>query len=214
MRIPLTGEKSKVYVEILNQIRKMIEIDGLKTGDKIPSERELSERLNVGRSSVREALRAIELLGIIETRRGEGTFIKEIGEHQLIDLLATFLLQDSKAKQDLVETKFWIEQMTLKIAFYRLTDSEIQQLNDKMETEPEYEKYVLQELFQYIDNRLLWRIWRVVEGYFKTLEHTYPVNGKDMLEQLLKAIVNRDEQQALTIHRAYYEALMKTETDR
>jgi DNA-binding FadR family transcriptional regulator len=210
VRNPLTGEKSKVYVEILNQIRKMIEIDGLKTGDKIPSERELSERLNVGRSSVREALRAIELLGIIETRRGEGTFIKEIGEHQLIDLLATFLLQDSKAKKDLVETKFWIEQMGLKIAFYRLTDSQIQQLKEKMAAESD-DKYFMKELFQYIDNRLLWRIWRVVEGYFKTFEHTYPVNGKDMAEQLFQALVTRDEPRALSIHQEYYEALMKAE---
>ena len=42
----------------------------------LPSERELSSRLNVGRSSVREALRALELVGLIETRRGEGTFIR------------------------------------------------------------------------------------------------------------------------------------------
>lgn len=207
----MTGEKSKVYVEILNQIRKMMEIDGLKTGDKIPSERELSERLNVGRSSVREALRAIELLGIIETRRGEGTFIKEIGEHQLIELLATFLLQDSKAKKDLIETKFWIEQIVLKIAFYRLTDLQLQQLQTKMATEPGYNEYLVKELFQYIDNRLLLRIWRVVDGYFKTFEHSYPINGEKMLEQLFKAIVDRNEQLALTIHQEYYETLIKTE---
>lgn len=209
----MTGEKSKVYIEILNQIRKMMEIDELKTGDKIPSERELSERLNVGRSSVREALRAIELLGIIETRRGEGTFIKEIGEHQLIELLATFLLQDSKAKKDLIETKFWIEQIVLKIAFYRLTDLQLEQLQVKIATEPDYNEYFIKELFQYIDNRLLLRIWRVVDGYFKTFEHKYPVNGEEMIKQLFKAIVDRDEQIALTIHREYYEALIKTEND-
>ncbi|HWO97336.1 MAG TPA: GntR family transcriptional regulator [Bacillus sp. (in: firmicutes)] len=207
----MTGGKSKVYVEILNQIRKMMEKDGLKTGDKIPSERELSERLNVGRSSVREALRAIELLGIIETRRGEGTFIKEIGEHQLIELLATFLLQDSKAKKDLIETKFWIEQITLKIAFYRLTDLQLQQLQTKMTVEPEYGEHLVRELFQYIDNRLLLRIWRVVDGYFKTFEHMYPMNSQEMIQQLFKAIINRDEQLALTIHQEYYEALIKTE---
>ncbi|MDQ0245886.1 DNA-binding FadR family transcriptional regulator [Bacillus fengqiuensis] len=207
----MTGEKSKVYVEILNQIRKMMEIDGLTTGDKIPSERELSERLNVGRSSVREALRAIELLGIIETRRGEGTFIKEIGEHQLIELLATFLLQDSKAKKDLIETKFWIEQIVLKIAFYRLTDLQLQQLQTKMTAEPGYNEFLVKELFQYIDNRLLLRIWRVVDGYFKTFEHTYPINGAEMIKQMFKAIVDRNEQLALTIHQEYYEALIKTE---
>ena len=52
-----------------------MEEDGLVAGDRLPSERELSSRLNVGRSSVREALRALELVGLIETRGGEGTFI-------------------------------------------------------------------------------------------------------------------------------------------
>ena len=63
---------TKLYQEIVEKLRQMIESDGLVSGDKIPSERELSERLNVGRSSIREALRALELLGLIETRRGEG----------------------------------------------------------------------------------------------------------------------------------------------
>jgi len=83
----------------------MITMDGLKTGDKIPSERELSERLNFGRSSVREALRALELLGLIETRRGEGTFIRDFRGHQLVQLLSTFILQDEKAIRDVYETK-------------------------------------------------------------------------------------------------------------
>ncbi|MDQ7864958.1 GntR family transcriptional regulator [Peribacillus frigoritolerans] len=68
----------------------MIEADSLLPGDKIPSERELSDRFNVGRSSVREALRALELLGLIETRRGEGTFIRDFQEHKLVELLGTF----------------------------------------------------------------------------------------------------------------------------
>ncbi|UZW67941.1 GntR family transcriptional regulator [Priestia flexa] len=57
------NERSKVYVEILKQIRQLMQSNQLQTGDKIPSERELAERLNAGRSSVREALRALELLG-------------------------------------------------------------------------------------------------------------------------------------------------------
>ena len=80
---------------------------GLLPGDKIPSERELSERLDVGRSSVREALRALELLGLIETRRGEGTFIKDFQEHRLVELLGTFFLQNEKVNEDLAETKIF-----------------------------------------------------------------------------------------------------------
>ena len=58
------GGQSKVYLEIVRKLQRMIEQDKLVPGDKIPSERELSERLNVGRSSVREALRALALLNI------------------------------------------------------------------------------------------------------------------------------------------------------
>lgn len=71
------NERSKVYVEILKQIRQLMQSNQLQTGDKIPSERELAERLNAGRSSVREALRALELLGLIETRRGKARLLKK-----------------------------------------------------------------------------------------------------------------------------------------
>jgi len=57
--------KQKVYQDVLLEIRKFIESNQLESGDKLPSERELSERLGRGRSSVREALRAMELLGLI-----------------------------------------------------------------------------------------------------------------------------------------------------
>ena len=71
----------------------------LPVGGKLPSERELAERLQVGRSTVREALRSLELLGIIETRRGEGTFLSDFRKHQLVELLSTFILQDAKSKR-------------------------------------------------------------------------------------------------------------------
>ena len=83
----------------------------------MPSERELSERLNVGRSSVREALRALELLGLIETKRGEGTYIRNFKDNQLIPLLGAFILQGDKSKQDVIETKTLIEKDCLTLDF-------------------------------------------------------------------------------------------------
>ncbi|WP_284997341.1 FadR/GntR family transcriptional regulator, partial [Bacillus cereus] len=59
----MTSSNTKVYLEIVKKIRSIMEEDGLVAGDRLPSERELSSRLNVGRSSVREALRALELVG-------------------------------------------------------------------------------------------------------------------------------------------------------
>ena len=103
----------------------MIERNNLKSGDKLPSERELSERLNVGRSSVREALRALELLGLIETRRGEGTFIRDFEGHQLVQLLSTFILQDDKAKRDIMETKYLIELDCLWLTIHKSSDEQL-----------------------------------------------------------------------------------------
>ncbi len=68
-------ENKKVFLEIVKQLKDLIELEQIRHGDKLPSERVLSERLNVGRSSVREALRSLELLGLIETRQGGGTFL-------------------------------------------------------------------------------------------------------------------------------------------
>ncbi|MBM7701227.1 FadR/GntR family transcriptional regulator [Metabacillus iocasae] len=198
------SERSKVYVEILEQIREMMEADGLKTGDKIPSERELAERLNAGRSSVREALRALELLGIIETRRGEGTFIKEVGEHQLIDVLATFLLQDHKAKDDLAETKYWLERTCLYLSLERMTSSSLQTFQRRMTNKEEQYDYLFEVLFDVTDNHLLYRIWRAVAGYARTMKDVSDCNDKERMEMLIEAIISGNKKQALHLHEQFY----------
>ncbi|MBL3198985.1 FadR family transcriptional regulator, partial [Klebsiella pneumoniae] len=100
----MTSSNTKVYLDIVKKIRSIMEEDGLVAGDRLPSERELSSRLNVGRSSVREALRALELVGLIETRRGEVTFIRNFYDNGLVQLIAPFLLQDEKTIRDLLQT--------------------------------------------------------------------------------------------------------------
>ena len=66
-----------MFLDIVGELKTIIKVEGIKTGGKLPSERELAERLQAGRSTVREALRSLELLGLIETRRGEGTFLAD-----------------------------------------------------------------------------------------------------------------------------------------
>jgi GntR family transcriptional regulator, transcriptional repressor for pyruvate dehydrogenase complex len=155
---------SKVYVEIVHQIRTMISQDGLKPGDKIPSERELSERLDVGRSSVREALRALELLGLIETRRGEGTFLRDFREHHLVELLGMFILQDEQAKFDVLQTKMMLEKETLRKIISDKTSvlKVIEQLEQK-------KFHHLGEVFKKVmklgNNYLAYKIWNILNEY-------------------------------------------------
>ena len=77
-KMPLMFEKvrtKKVYMEIVEQIQHLIKEERLKRGDKLPSERVLAEQLGVSRPPLREAMAALEILGIIESRGGKGNFI-------------------------------------------------------------------------------------------------------------------------------------------
>ena len=67
----------KVYMKIVEQVRDLIKEGRLKPGDKLPPEQTLAEKFGTSRPSVREALSALEILGITESRGGRGNFIKD-----------------------------------------------------------------------------------------------------------------------------------------
>ncbi|MFP3510399.1 GntR family transcriptional regulator [Peribacillus sp. SIMBA_075] len=65
----------KMYQQVITQLVEYIESEQLSEGAKIPTERNLSELLGVSRSSIREGIRSLELLGYLDSRQGEGTFV-------------------------------------------------------------------------------------------------------------------------------------------
>lgn len=82
----------RVYVVVVEQIRELIQSGVLKSGDKLPTERALAEQLGVSRSSVREALSALEVLGVIQSRQGLGNYVAsgvthDVPEEQFEDLI-------------------------------------------------------------------------------------------------------------------------------
>jgi GntR family transcriptional regulator, transcriptional repressor for pyruvate dehydrogenase complex len=179
----------------------MITVDGLKTGDKLPSERELSEHLKVGRSSVREALRALELLGIIETRRGEGTFIRDFRGHQLVQLLSTFILQDEKAKRDVLETKILIEMDCLRLALHRIENKSIKTLRDKVMSGNINDDEFFYQIIEIADNHLFLRMWIILKDYYYSLHLKEVVYIKKGYLDLLDALLKRDEEKTLFAYR-------------
>jgi GntR family transcriptional regulator, transcriptional repressor for pyruvate dehydrogenase complex len=195
-------ENTKVYLEIVKQLREMITIDGLKTGDKIPSERELSERLNFGRSSVREALRALELLGLIETRRGEGTFIRDFRGNHLVQLLSTFILQDEKAKRDVFETKNVIEMDCLRLALQKIDDNIILNLKEWINQQDHLnDDEFFYRIVEIADNHLFTRIWSILKEYYYSLDSNKVVHQHEDYLLLLEALADKNEVKTMS---AYY----------
>lgn len=125
-----TVKNTRVYEQVIEKIKNIIEKGELKCGDKLPSERELCEQLDVSRTSVREALRVLEILGIIECKMGEGNFIKDNFEDSLLEPLSmTFMLHGSKTDEILDIRKF-IEPGTAALAAKNINDEQLQEIKD------------------------------------------------------------------------------------
>ncbi len=127
MAITFTPVKSKrLYEDIVEQIQQLISGGELKPGDKLLSERELADRLQVSRVSVREAIRSLEMLGFIEIRHGEGTFIRDTDADDVIRPLAMFLAVERGSLLDMFEVRRIFETATAALAAERATEDEIQ----------------------------------------------------------------------------------------
>ncbi len=123
----------RVYEQIVDQIRQLIQRGDLKPGDRLMSERELSELLGVSRTSVREALSALDFLGILESRQGEGTFIANVSEQSLIEPLALIMAMDREASLELLEVRKMLEVEAAELAAIRSTDENLLQMKDALE---------------------------------------------------------------------------------
>ncbi|GAA2711854.1 GntR family transcriptional regulator [Aeromicrobium ponti] len=179
----------------------MIQHDGLKPGDRLPSERELSERLGVGRSSVREALRALELLGLIETRRGEGTFIRDFRGNQLVQLLSTFILQDQKAIRDVKETKFLIELDCLWLIIQKAEKDQLLKFkNWALEADYTDDEFFL-EVVTLADNHLFLRIWMILKDYYNSLELKKMIVSQTEYAELIDTLISKNESEVIRVYK-------------
>jgi len=124
----------KIYEEIIEQIRILVVKGDLKPGDRLPSERDLAARLDVSRASVREALSALEMMGLVEIRSGEGTYIKKINLDSLVTPLTWVLSMEKDIILELLEVRKMLEGQTVSLAAKRATKEDLQDLEDTIET--------------------------------------------------------------------------------
>ena len=103
-----TVRKNKVYEEVARQIERLI-LKKLKPGDKLPSERELAEALDVSRSSIRDAIRGLELMGLVEPRQGAGTIVREVSTDTLVNPFASILKQKQALVGELLDFRKMLE---------------------------------------------------------------------------------------------------------
>ncbi|MFS0723341.1 FadR/GntR family transcriptional regulator [Paenibacillus sp. 1P07SE] len=113
----------KIYEQIADQLQARIEAGGWRSGDKLPSTKELSEQFQVGRSTMREALSALKAKGLIEIRQGEGCFVRELSPAELE--LPGLLLPGKESVLELLEARKALEIANAAIAAVKHTDTDL-----------------------------------------------------------------------------------------
>jgi GntR family transcriptional regulator, transcriptional repressor for pyruvate dehydrogenase complex len=102
-----TIRRNKVHEEVAKQLQDLI-ARNLKPGDKLPPERELVERLGVSRSSVRDAIRKLELMGLVEPRQGTGTVVRDVSD-AVVNPLASVITGKRQLVSELLDFRKMLE---------------------------------------------------------------------------------------------------------
>lgn len=127
-------QKKKTYEVIIEKIEKFFLNGKLKSGDKLPPERELASRFGVSRTSVREALQALEISGAIEIRQGGGSFIKTSEVQLVSDALSTTIIQaENNLVYEMLELRRALEVESVSLAAQRATSADLEKIRQSLE---------------------------------------------------------------------------------
>lgn len=120
--------RTSLTQEVVNQMAELIMKGAWRPGDQIPSEKELAARFGVGRSTIREALQSLVVIGVLETRYGGGTFVQEPTSQLLSGAFRWGLLLSHRNLSDLTEVRLNVEVECTGLAAERRNEKDLENL--------------------------------------------------------------------------------------
>lgn len=127
------GELQESHKGIISKLRELIDYKNLEPGDKLPSERMLSEKFGVSRSNIREAIQKLEFFGILKSRPQSGTFIADIGRVAMQGMINDILKLEDPDFKSLVETRILLELKTVRLASLRRTEHDLAKIRETLD---------------------------------------------------------------------------------
>lgn len=128
----LTARRARISDDAADQVRRLAEDRGLRPGDRIPPERELAQLLGVGRTSIREGLRVLEIIGFVEIVPSKGVFLKADASAPLAKLIHGWLWTHRGSVQELIELREALETQAASLAAQRRTDDDLDVLAEAL----------------------------------------------------------------------------------
>ena len=122
---------------VVQRVLNLIKNGQLDAGEKLPSERSLATMLDVSRPTVREALRALSILGVLEIRHGGGVFVTSLDASELLNPLDFFVSLNAQNMTALFDARIEYEPMIVALATPRFTDDELANLQELVDAQQE-----------------------------------------------------------------------------
>jgi len=142
LEILIKSDNNKTQNLIISKIRDLINYKNLEPGDKLPSERMMSEKFETSRSNVREAIQKLEFYGLLKSIPQSGTFVANIGVVALNGMIDEILRLEEPDFKSLVETRILLELKIASLAALRRTDANLKEIKAALEA---YSKKVLSD---------------------------------------------------------------------
>ncbi|MCD6291340.1 MAG: FadR family transcriptional regulator [Anaerolineae bacterium] len=179
-----------IHQEIQERIKEYILANDLHPGDPLPSETQLAEQLHVSRAVVREALRSLESLGIIRSRRGEGRYVNAFSLDPIVRNLNYSMLFDAEDVWEILDVRERLEAGFIADAIAAMNEetlSRLRELIEKMRQRAESDEEFLEEdlafhrvIYQVVDNHLLLKLLDVFWDVYKNLRDERVLVVKDL----------------------------------
>ena len=203
--------QKRIAAEIVGRIKAALLSGRFKPGERLPTERELCERLGVGRSTVREALRSLSFVGAIQPRQGSGTYVASVEDAAVDRLIGLGLLVQRSRVYEVIEARRILEVQAVRLAAERYQESDRRELEAVMQRmsavvsdPPKASQYDLQ-----------YHVLLARASHNSVLVHF--INGmRGLLEMWIKRAVNRPAviQEILREHHRVLEAVFARDAER
>ena len=211
-------KENKLYIQAFREIRSYIIRNGLKPGDLLPTELEMCEKLGVSRNVLREAIKSMELMGMVQACPGRGTQVKEFSlDFVFQNVLFFSVAGEDKPVREMFGIRRMLELSYMRQAFYAVSEDDIRVLHDCLrqmhESRDDYMAFTEADrvfhttLFRGLDNSvlnsLMDAIWAVDAGFELEKKSPHLMTSISKHETIVKALEEYDYRafaRAMEIH--------------
>ncbi len=183
----------RAFEVICDRIRTELSKGTLKVGDKLPAERELAQQFQVSRAALREALKALEVAGVIRNKKGArgGSFIRAAESERVVQALQDYVHLGSVSLDELTEARIFMQDVVIRHACQRATSEELSELRsiavsarEGMSVEARYE--VAQQFYSLLVRTTRNRMFGIFNQALLSVLHDFVrTSGYETLQEAL-----------------------------